>query len=59
MDKRDLNIIDYWNIFSRQKYTMLVVTLVATLVTGGLILLFEPPEGAVEISFEPQTGSEE
>lgn len=40
MNTRDLNIVDYWNILSRQKYTIVVVMLLMTCTTGGLLLIF-------------------
>lgn len=43
MDQRDLNIFDYWKIISRQKYIIVAVTLLVTLTTSGLLLVFGPP----------------
>ena len=43
MTQRDLNIVDYWNIVSRQKYLIVAVALVVGVATGGVILMFEPP----------------
>jgi capsular exopolysaccharide synthesis family protein len=43
MDKRDLTIVDYWSILSRQKYLLLMVTVLVATATAGFIVLVEPP----------------
>lgn len=39
MNKRDLNIVDYWNVISRQKYIIVAVALVVMLAMGGLLFV--------------------